>query len=520
MSGDHWSTITTAVTLGTQRGAPELGQVWPSSELSAPADQSPERALLRAAAANYLWQLAGMRFAPQNPPAIVPAPPAESRQVSEIAAWRLAKMLSGDRRELVSEWLSLAARAGSVIPLHWLPVALNGLQPGERAAGAAVLGVRAQWLAQQNPEWADMAVSTAGSPIDRWHNGTLPERRAALTSLRAADPAGALALLQQSWQTEPPDVRAAFLETLLSSPGLSDGDEAFLEGALSDKRKDVRMAAVECLCRLPRSAHALRNIERLRPLLVLTEVEKSLLSRFRERHLEITLPESLDRQAARDGINAKPAAQHRIGERAYLLMQMVAMAPPAHWCERFQCDIDTFLKAVLATDYATDLILALSQASVRHAAQEWIAPLSMELLQWYGQSERALLASQMLPTLISAVPATAQDAILQRLFGACDPHQFQLLESALLATNVEWSAETTRLAFALLEKRIQPDRNQYPYPRQLLERWGLRAQTESAHREILRLLERAGEQSPWKNALESLQSILDFRLTMKQELLP
>ena len=516
----HWNTITTAATLGTQRGAPDLGPMWPSGELSAPAGQSPERALLRTAAANYLWQLAGMRCAPQNSPVMAPAPSDESRQVSETAAWRLAKMLSGDRRELVSEWFSLAARAGSVLPLHWLPVALNGLQARERTAAAAVLGVRAQWLAQQNPEWAEIAVSTAGLPIDRWHNGTLPERQAALASIRAADPVGARTLLQQSWQTEPPDVRAAFLETLLGSPGLSDGDEAFLEAALGDKRKDVRMAAVECLCRLPRSAHALRNIERLRPLLVLTEAEKGLLGRFKKRHLEITLPESLDKQAARDGVQPKPAAQQRIGERAYLLMQMIAMAPPAHWCERFQCDIDTFLKAALATDYATDLILALSQASVRHSDLDWIVPLSMELLQWYGQSERAPLASQVLPTLISAVPLPEQDAIMQRLFGACDPQQFQLLESALVATDVEWSAATTHLAFALLEKRIQPDKNQYPYPRQLLERWGLRAHAETAQREILRVIERAGEPSPWKNALESLQSLLDFRLAMKQELLP
>jgi len=493
--GIQWNMITSAATLGTNRGTPDPSQVWPSSELLAPAGQSPERGLLRAAAASYLWQLAGMRVASQDPPVIDLAPSAESRQVSEIAAWRLAKMLTGEHRELVPEWFSLAARAGSVLPSHWLPVALDGLQPAERTAAISVLGARAQWLARRNPEWAEV-IPAAGLPIDRWNNGTLAERRVALATMRAADPAGARTWLQQSWQTEPSEARVAFLDTLLRTPGLSPGDEAFLEAALNDKRKEVRMAAVECLCRLPRSAHATRNLERLEPFVVLT------------RQLEITLPDALDHAALRDGISAKPPAQRPIGERAWWLMQMIALAPPSHWCERFQCDIDTFIQAVLATDYAADLILALSQAAVRHAARDWILSLSMQQL-----------AAQMLPTFISAVPAAEQDIILQRLFGNLGPEQFELLQTALLASEVEWSAETSRLAWAWLEKRIQSDQVQYSYPRQLLARWGLRAQTETAHREIPRLMERAGERSPWKNALESLQDLIHFRLAMKQELL-
>ncbi len=60
--------------------------------------------------------------------------------VSENAMWRLARMLTGDHRDLVPEWLSLAAQAGRVLPRHWLPVVLNGLQPKEREVASAVLG--------------------------------------------------------------------------------------------------------------------------------------------------------------------------------------------------------------------------------------------------------------------------------------------------------------------------------------------------------------------------------------------
>src|SRR5262249_34857542 len=153
-----------------------------------------------------------------------------------------------------------------------------------------------------------------------------------------------------------------------------------------------RSAAVECLCRVPGSAHTARNLERLRPLVVLGR-------RLLGKRLEITLPESLDKAAARDGINAKPPAQQKIGERAYWLMQMISMAAPTHWCERFQCDINTFIQAALATDYATDLIPALSAAGVRHSDTAWIIALSAELLQWCSQPERQAVASEMIPAL-------------------------------------------------------------------------------------------------------------------------
>lgn len=517
-NASQWSTLTSIATLGTNRGAPALERIWPTNELVMPANLPPERALLRAAAASFLWQLAGARIAAREPPALERAPSVESPQVSEVAAWRLARMFSGDHRDLVPEWFSLAARAGAVLPPHWLPVALSALQPGERVAAAPVLGARAQWLAQQNPEWAEVMTATGGLPIDRWNNGTLPQRRAALATMRGVDPTGARIWLERSWQTEPPDARVAFLETLLQSPGLSDADEAFLEGALNDKRKEARNAAMECLCRLPRSAHAARNLERLRPLLVLTEVEKGLLSRFKSRKLEVTLPESLDKAAVRDGINAKPPAQQKIGERAYWLMQMVAMAPPAHWCERFQCDINTFMQSVLACDFSQELITALSHASIRHSDSEWITPLSMELLKWFSQPERLAAASQLLPALVSAVPpGAARDALLQKLFTAGGTAQLELLEPALTAT--DWSAETTRLVFNLLDKRVQADTAQYSHSRQALVRWGMRAETAAAHEEIARLIGHCADKSPWKNALEALQDIIEFRLAMKQELL-
>jgi hypothetical protein len=514
----NWNTLTSLATLGTNRGAPKFDELWPTTALTAPSAAPPERKLLRAAALSYLWQLSGVRIpAVELPPAEL-APSTNTKVVSENAAWRLARMLSGDHRDLVPEWLALAAQAGAVLPPHWLPVVLNELQPRERTAAAPVLGARGEWLAGRNPQWAELA-SASGLPIERWNNGTLVERRAALAAMRMSDPVGARILVERSWQTEPPDARVAFLETLLVTPGLSAGDEPFLEAALNDKRKDVRMAALECLYRLPGSAHARRNSERLQQLVILPDAGSGLLSKLRKRRLEIVLPESLDKTMARDGINAKPPAQQKIGERAYWLMQMIAIAPPSSWCERFQCDIETFITAALATDYAADLLSALSQAAIRHRDVAWIEALSIRWLKWHSHPEHLTRAAEMIPALVAAAPPTARDSILRQLLAASDAQQFDFLQPTLIATDVAWSAETTRRACELLDQCTEFNAPEHSQARYTIPRWGARVEVATASRALSRTLERAGDKSPWRNALDALSSIIEFRLAMRQELL-
>lgn len=513
----HWTAMTSIAMLGTNRGAPSPEKVWPPGAEVAVPPGPVERTLLRAAAMSYLWQLAGGRVPTGQVPSSELAPATNAPVVREAAAWRLARMLTGDHRDLVGEWLMLAAGAGAVLPPHWLPAVLNELKPQERAVAGPVLGPRAEWLARRNPEWADRS-TIAGLPIERWNNGTLPERRIALAMMRAADPTGARVWLEGAWQTESPDARVAFLETLLSAPGLSDADESFLETALNDKRKDVRAAAVECLCRLPSSGHARRNIERLDGLVNMTESGTGLLSRFKKRRLEITLPDALDKVAACDGVNTKPPAHQNIGERAYWLMQMIAMVRPAYWCERFNCDIETFIGAALDTDYAADLVGALASAAIRHRDAAWLAALSTRLLEWHGTPERSLRASQTLPELVAASPPSGRDELLRRLLAASQPQQLDFLQGALLATDTPWGPETTRIAFELLGQCTELVAPEYAQGRQALARWGPRVDVATASQALARILERVADKSPWKSALDTLQGIIEFRLAMRQEL--
>jgi hypothetical protein len=253
-------------------------------------------------------------------------------------------------------------------------------------------------------------------------------------------------------------------------------------------------------------------------LVALSEQGSGLLSKLRKRRLEITLPEALDKAAIRDGINAKPPAQQKIGERAYWLMQMIAIARPAHWCERFRCDIETLIAAALSTDYAVDLLLALSDASIRHRDTAWIAALSTQWLAWSDHAELQGVAAQTTATLVAAAPASEGDAILRRLLAASKPPQLDFLQGALAATDVEWSAETTGLAFERLDQRTQIGASDYTRARNMFVHWGTRVEAATASRALTRMLERTSDKSGWRNALEGLHDIIEFRLAMRQEL--
>jgi hypothetical protein len=198
---------------------------------------------------------------------------------------------------------------------------------------------------------------------------------------------------------------------------------------------------------------------------------------------------------------------------------MVSMAPPAHWCERFDCDIETFLDAALATDYATDLLLALCEAARRHHDAQWIKALCNRLLLGRDEVESQDIARRIQPTLIVAAPAESRDGILGQLLGAAKAHQLDLLQPALIAGETGWSADTTQRAFKLLEELAMEGTNSGAVVRVTLADWGSRADVPTAAVAMNRLLSRCSDQSPWRNALEKLNASIEFRTAIRQELL-
>ena len=342
----------------------------------ADADQA-EAALWLSLGALDLWERSGF-LAPASSarPALEPAPPERLRPCPPRAETVLDLLLRGlHPPALQSEWLVLLQRHGGHLPARFLPSLLDAAtrQPAMRAPLLPVLGERGRWLVRMCPDWtwaADSSDETA------WDTGTPEQRLAALRAWRAADPQAARAALAAAWPSETPEQRAAMLPALAVGLGLED--EAFLEAAFDDRRKEVRTAAQRLLASLPGSQLGQRMLARLLPLL---RLEKPWLGKAR---LELTLPTEYHADMRRDGIGL--AAHPSIGEKAGWVVDMLAAVDPRVWSRQFERSPRECLTLAEHSEFAAVLRRGWALAAIRQAQAD-ASPDAMawpqELARWW-----------------------------------------------------------------------------------------------------------------------------------------
>jgi hypothetical protein len=302
-----WDELVAAALIGTDRRPVDAAAPPGSPDAlgATLAARGAEDRLLAAAAAWTVAKRAGARAGAAQ--TVEPAEADPRPLCSDAATGRLELLL--EVRELVEEWLGLAARAGVRPPPELAPALLDYAEarPERQRAVLGAVGPLAPWLAAREPRWAYALASDDGV----WKSGTAEQRHALLRRRREEDPEAARALLRSTWNEETWEDREAFLAEL--ELGLGDADEPLLEAALDDRRKPVRDLAAELLARLPRSAFAARAAARALPLL-----------RVEAGELVATLPDTPDDAAKRDGV---PVG----GRRSERLTAMLAAAPLTTW---------------------------------------------------------------------------------------------------------------------------------------------------------------------------------------------
>lgn len=509
----RWNTLVSLATLGTGRATLPSEGIWPDEPM-VPAGASSGAALLRMAAANHLWRLAGTRASPVQSPERDRAPAVSGRLMTEAAAWRLARMLAGEALDLVPEWFECAMAARRVLPPHWLPVVLPVLDSLQRQRYAPVLGARAAWLAAQKPEWS-AALPEGERSEDVWATGALGARAIVLALERRKDPARAREWVEQSWSRESAEARAAFVDALRT--GLSLDDEPLLERALDDSRKSVRTAAAECLSRLPGSSYSARAIERVRPHIQF-HAKGGILGRFAGPSLEVRLPDALEPAALRDGIDAKPPAKRAIGERAWWLMQMVARVPPSFWTSACACDATAFVRAASSSEYGADLIRALIEATLRHPADDWIAALSTESLPDIDKADASARLHER-AALLNAATSQARERAMSALVRELGAERFDSVLVVFSRIEEGWGPEATQAACTVLAAVARRDKQQWSRPRHTLAFWGLRADLDTASSLLPPLLDSLPAEASWRKAIEALNDTIAVRMSMREELL-
>ncbi|MEU2154826.1 DUF5691 domain-containing protein [Streptomyces sp. NPDC019396] len=383
-----WEELVTSALLGTDRRTP------PAAVLTG---KDAATALLDVAALHTVRRRAGLTPAVARPlpePAPQdsrpPLPEAARRRLTGLLADRAAHTGSGGRRgaapdltELLPQWLAAANEKGYRAPAATLPALLEAARARTdlRPAALRFAGARGLWLARLNSDWkfalrgawGSAAASGPGggaalpAPDDAigvrklWDEGLFAERVAVLTSVRAHDPAAALALLSGTWSTERAEDRLMFLDSLRT--GLSDADEPFLELALSDRSRNVRTTAAELLSGLPHSALAGRMAERAATCIALDRSGSTAT-------IAVEAPHECDAAMQRDGIAPIPPSGR--GERSWWLGQLVESAPLTIWPGRLGGRRPEEIVALPVTDgWGDELHAAWCRAAVRQQDPQW-----------------------------------------------------------------------------------------------------------------------------------------------------
>lgn len=514
-SDNAWDRLLAVATLGTRRAPINEATLWPTQELTpAGAEASMELKFLRAAAAQRLYEVAGTRSTSQPPIDEQPPVPVDrTRLVSEVAAMRLLRMMRGEHPELIPEWSRLALDAHRQLPPQFVPLVLKHLKPGDTTGWSDLLGATGQWLARMNPEWKVTATVDAPSH-ERWLSGTFEERRAELSAQRKLDPAQAREWLQETWAKDPPEQREAFLSSFAT--GLSLADESFLEAALDDKRKPVRQAAVQLLASLPESELSGRHGARLEKLIG-AEEKQGLLAKLGKPKLKVTiaLPEAIDKATQRDGVDAKPPAHRKIGERAFWLSQMVALAPLSYWTTRFQCDAAMFVAGVMDTDHAAELLSALSEAARRHPERDWLLALTDA---WLATAD-VYVRAQAIADMMQSAPNDVRESVLTAQLAKLDSlRDSQVILTLLQTVQFGYGPELTRLAIGHLKTIAARQASPYQQPRNLFDAVACYCDVTTASAVLPAVIEGLDAQSSWRNAMEQLNDIVEFRAAMRREI--
>ena len=323
--------------------------------LSIPAELGTEEQLLRLAVNYNRLRKAGFIAPDLQGSSLPPCPKETLKSCSSTSAQHLRSILFEANNLGVLEFLFHVEKSKRHLPFDMLPDLLeNGRKkPDWHSLLKSTMGNRGKWLVAQNKDWNYLDELTDS---EIWETGIREERLLFIKNLRANNPQAALEKLRSTWDEDSAEDKAAFLPILATH--ISDADEAFLENALADRRKEVRTQATKLLPLIERSRYNQRMQERLGQCILL---KKALLAKNK---LEIKLP-VFDEAMKKDGI-VKTVSSPKGGQKANWLRQMIATQPPSFWSDYFGLQPAQIIRLFANTDWTVVLINGLIEAAAKH----------------------------------------------------------------------------------------------------------------------------------------------------------
>lgn len=377
-----WEQLVKTALLGSERAPVPSGtpnDIQLAGLLSQLKQENREAALLRSAALVAIYERAGL-VAESAAEASLPVCASDHLpRCGPGAAAYLRRILEGQYRLLLPEFLAALRAIGKRVPEEMLPAVLAAAKTISANLVLEVIGRRGQWLAGLNPEWGFIGTQVA---VEDWETGTRAGRVVLLRHLRNSNPEKAISLLESTWNTDAPEDRSAFVAEL--QHGLCLQDEPFLEKALDDRRKEVRKKAASLLMSLPQSALVERMRQRVVPLVRL-ESSSRLKKNLGKPSLQIDLPQECDDAAQRDGVELNPP--QGLGQKAWWLQQMVCAIPPQRWENHLQLSPEQAVAAFDGSEFRSALLPAVAEAARRHRNPRWAGALVLTAFQHIKESK-------------------------------------------------------------------------------------------------------------------------------------
>lgn len=321
--------------------------------------QMGELLLLKAAAIYNKLHAAGRALEVQADVKLAPAQLETIPYCSLQRSEQLQQIIRYQYEELLEEILNCLVQEQRLVPPALLPDLLDF---GKKSQHLVTLlqqatGARGQWLAQQRPDWHYL--HQVDLEEKDFFYGDAAQRLLYLNELHKQAPSKAIELLEQTWATESFGMRVRFIQILGNH--LAASDEAFLEAALDDSRREVREPAASLLAQLPDSRLVQRLTSRGNDLLQLVEGK-----------LDIQLPKQYNPALKRDGILERKIILKDHGAKANQLAQILSKIPPQHWETHFKLSPAQLLTLAAQTEWEHVLLWGWAKSAKTHQNADWI----------------------------------------------------------------------------------------------------------------------------------------------------
>lgn len=337
-------------------------------------------------------------------------------ELPPISLQHLRQILDGRFRFALPEYVQLLVEHRFLLPPEFLPDLLDDClqNPELWEEIQPLLGHRAAWLIGQHPQW--ITLRPQGDP-ERWAKAGPEEKKLILASIRSRDPKKALNLLASVWEEVSYRHKLAYLEILEREIG--PDDESFLEAALNDSRKEVRLKAADLLAKIPESQLIQRIFAELLPLFTVDGVKN---------RLEVSLPKDIPVSTAKDGIHPSVKKGMRGGLKVSWLFECVSRIPATRWMAHFDWTREELVQYFETTNRADLLLTALGEAALRFGDQSLAVHIIRHLVLKNGAVPEALNWKALIRRL------SAED--FQQTIGLFFQRQAGLLEEKHLATRM------------------------------------------------------------------------------------